>query len=151
METVQAAARRAGVTFERLTVHGSRTHDHAYDVILSGSGTRSGWPGRDYQTATWDEWGIFLDVIFRRDPAASCRAYGSADHFRWATGGRFDALDLDGQHHRRHRWVYSGRACTGAYDVRRCTCGALQRWMVRGTFADISDAGHDGPVLQVTE
>lgn len=134
-ETVRAAALRAGAQIERLTRHGSRSRAHTWDVILSGSSGRMA-QGQTHQAATWDEWGIFLDVIFRRDPAAGCWAYDGADHFRWATGGRFDTLTPETQH-KRHKWGRWDDVCTGAYAVAQCTCGAIVRRMVRGTFADL--------------
>lgn len=131
----QQAARKAGVSFARFGRHGSRSRSHAFDVILEGSSGRRG-NGGDHEAATWDEWGIFLAEVFRADPDAKCWAYDGAEHFRWVTGARFDTLTRAEQH-ARHKWIPQGCAATGAYAVSECRCGALQRWMLRGSFADL--------------
>jgi hypothetical protein len=132
-ESIYRAARLAGVDFERLNEHGSRSHPHAFDVILSGSGTTGGqWgnSGKDgaapYKAATWDEWGIFLAAVFGADETAKATYYESADDFHWQTGGRFRMLRRDSQH-LRHKWSFQGECVTGAYWVHECKCGAVKR------------------------
>lgn len=102
---ISAAVRKARVNLIRFDVYVSRSHDWAFEVVLSGSGAhRSRCQGnRDYPAATWDEWGIFLGEIFRRDPTAKTRAYRDADDFLWKTGERFDDITPDRQH-KLHRW-----------------------------------------------
>lgn len=149
-----AAAERAGravtMTYSQ---YGSRSHARAYDVTLRGSSSRrpnSGNGGRfrdddpnapHEHAATWDEWGMFLGELFRRDPGAVVpRVYESADHFRWATDGRFDALTPDRQHGRAgHRWEPMGTAASGTYYVHECkTCDARTRNVAFGhTWAEI--------------
>lgn len=132
------AIKSAGVDFIRLEERGSRTRARAFDFILTGSG-RHGTQGsygdmtdRAPKSGTWDEWGIVLGELFRRDPAAVVpHVYDSGEHFRWATGGRFDTLTPAAQHIR-HRWQYDGRCVTGAYYVSTCACGAVRRWMADG-------------------
>lgn len=139
-QDMRDAARLAGVQFERLAQHGSRSRDHAFDFILTGSSGRRGNFGGDYEAATWDEWGIVLGELFRRDPNAHCgkNSYESGEHFRWVTGGRFDTLTPADQH-RNHKWEYSGVVVTGSYHVAECSCGAIQRWLALGhRFADLS-------------
>ncbi|MEU7814109.1 hypothetical protein [Pseudonocardia sp. NPDC049154] len=81
--------------------------------------------------ATWDEWGIFLAEVFRRDPGATIpTAYRSADYFHWATADRFRELRVEDQHIR-HRWDGYGRSITGAFQVRDCKCGARMRFEAR--------------------
>jgi len=123
---VTAAARMAGVQFERCSLHKSRTHTRAYDVILSGSNTRRRNTGTSpYRTddyaATWDEWGIFLAELFRRDPQIKCAYYRDAADFHWQTGNRFKTLRLVDQH-RTHNWSYSM-----TLQARGCACGAVMR------------------------
>lgn len=130
---LQAAAQLAGVTLS-YSNHGSRSHRGAVDVTLSGSsgrmpntGNRGAASYGSSPAATWDEWGIFLGELFRRDPdAVAPRVYFSGEHFRWATGARFDTLTPADQH-KRHRWQYNGESVTGAYSVHECKCGALLR------------------------
>lgn len=133
------AAALAGVGFHRLSTHGSRSRAHALDVVLEGSGRTGGAWGNSgnagagsYVAATWDEWGIFLGELFRRDPDAHVPGiYHDGEHYRWVTGARFDALTPADQH-KRHRWDAHGRSITGAYYVSECKCGAIQRRMAPG-------------------
>lgn len=137
---IQAAARRAGADFVRLNVHGSRRAPRAFDVILTGSAlhnchwSRSG----DYRAATWDEWGIFLDLIFRRDPKAWIKAYTCQSHFKWATGGRYEWL-LPDQQHPRHKWEYAG------IGEQECACGAVKRWLVGRDSVWTPEESEDAP------
>lgn len=124
------AARDAGVTLERLTRHGSRTADHAFEVALGGSSKHGGQYGNaDFKTATWDEWGIFLAALYVDDPDMRAgTAYRNAEHFRWATGNRYDSLIREEQH-LRHKWTYQGKSLTGAFAAQECTkCGAYRRY-----------------------
>jgi hypothetical protein len=139
------AARKAGVDFHRLARRGSKSRARAFDLILEGSSNRRGSWGKpggpaDYQAATWDEWGIFLGELFDRDPAARCTYYNSRDHYRWVTGGRFDALTPAAQH-ANHRWGPAGDVCTGTYSAQECACGAVRRWLTHGhAFAELVGA-----------
>lgn len=127
-DDVRAAGTLAGITFARLAMRGSRKRDHAFDVILSGSGAhRSQYREQDYPAATWDEWGIFLAWIFRRDESADATYYKGADDFHWQTGDRFRTLTPSRQH-KLHKWSFVSRAATGTYSVRECKCGAVNRW-----------------------
>jgi hypothetical protein len=121
-DDVLTAGQLAGVRFERLKESGSRTHPRKFDLILSGSGTHGGQFGGDYQTATWDEWGIFLNLIFNADPEARAgEYYADRGDFRWKTSRRFDTL-TPAEQHRRHRWVRGEDYSQG------CACGAVRRW-----------------------
>lgn len=116
------AALTAQVTFARLDESGSRTHARKFDVLLSGSSGRRAGFGADHEAASWDEWGIFLDQIFRLDPDARAAGYYTdREQFRRFTGHRFDTLAPADQH-RRHRWVRGEDYSQG------CTCGAIRRW-----------------------
>lgn len=134
------AATRAGVTFYRFETRGSRSRARAHDVILEGTGrtgTRYG-QNTDMIAATWDEWGIFLAELFRRDPGMTIpRVYEDAEQFRWATGGRFDEL-TPAEQHIRHKWERDGFSAGNGYGVSECKCGAVHRWLYRGTWSDIS-------------
>lgn len=134
-DVAEAAGYVSTVTVARLSEHNSRTHERAYDVVLAGSGNTGGqWGSYDDKTATWDEWGIFLGELYRRDPAMRCGSsrrapvYANADHFVWATGGRYDELFTVAGQHLRHRWEHNGEAVTGVYSVQECQCGAIRRW-----------------------
>lgn len=145
------AGRRAGVGFHRLERHGSRTHHHAFNVVLSGTGREGGHFGTvDGHAATWDEWGIFLAALYRRDPTARCAgagSYESAEHFLWSTNGRYETLTVAEQH-RRHTWRYStDESPPSTYIVHECTCGAVRRWLSgRTRFADVITGAAPAPV-----
>lgn len=117
---MKEAAVIAQVWFTRNTLHGSKKRHHAFDVILAGNSTHKQNGGDNY-AATWDQWGIFLSELYRRDPEMVCNAYPSLDIFNYATGYRFNTLTVDNQH-KRHKWENAGPY----YSI--CECGAEQRW-----------------------
>jgi hypothetical protein len=118
---ISMAATLAGVEFTRLHRHGSRSRDHAFDVILSGNSPRRQNFGTDH-AATWDQWGHFLGSLFDLDPLMVCWAYRDADDFHWVTGDRFRNFNLADDHTSGHKWRWSGDAGT------ECVCGAVRRW-----------------------
>lgn len=129
--TLYDAAAKARVTMEKSDLHGSRSHDRAFEIILSGSsnrytnpGTSGRWP--NIHAATWDEWGIFLGHLFLLDPAIKCWAYDGAEDFHLKTNWRFDysegGLAWEDQHSN-HQWEYA------APMVNTCkTCPARRSW-----------------------
>lgn len=147
------AGRRVRVQF---TEHGSRSRARAFRISLTGTSSRrpnNAAGGRfkngtgDAHAATWDEWGMFLAELFRRDPAAVVPdIYESGEHFRWVTGGRFDKLTPDQQHGAAgHKWSGYYPNVTGVYFVAECTgnkgkhCDATTRYMARGqSFSEIA-------------
>ena len=137
---VQKAAHLADVAFTRFSLKGSRTRDHAFDVILTGNSPRRQNQGED-MAATWDQWGVFLQTLFTLDPKAVTPYYESAEHFAWATGNRYADFDLADDHVKGHNWDYSGESVTGSYHVSECrNCGAIRRFLHRGTWAEFVTA-----------
>src|SRR3954468_14793548 len=119
---IDTAARAAGVRFVRRNDHGSRTRDHAFDVILSGDSPYRVNGNPDEFAASWDQWGIFLASIFSADESVTItRVYRDADHFHMITGDRFETLTR-ADAHRLRRWTLK------APYVQSCTCGASRRW-----------------------
>lgn len=97
VKTLNDAREAAGVWHERCKASGSRTHLAKYDIILSGESGRQMNSGRygpapcgSTEAATWDQWGIYLAVIFEADPTAKTDYYADAEDFHRQTGGRFD-------------------------------------------------------------
>lgn len=129
--------------------YGSRSRARSFRFMVQGTSSRAPgfnraeFPGQ--KAATWDEWGMILAELFRRDPYAFVPdVYESGEHFRWVTGGRFDTLTPDQQHGAAgHEWSGSYPNPTGVYYVTECTgndCTATTRYMAHGrTFAEISD------------
>lgn len=147
-DILQAASAAGPEVFVDYTRHGSRSRKAAWNVTLTGTSSRrpntgnrgGGTYGGDH-AATWDEWGIFLGELFRRDPGMTVPGvYDSAEHFRWATTCRFDDLKPADQHGRAgHRWTHEGEAASGSYSVYGCPCGAQRRQMAyKRSFAEIS-------------
>lgn len=96
---IRGAASAAGATIETLTQHRSQSRRRAFEVKLTGNSARrpnggSYGAGDDY-AATWDQWGVFLGLLFGVDPVMFTTYDKSADAFSYHTGGRFDGLDAD--------------------------------------------------------
>jgi hypothetical protein len=122
-----AAASIARVGFFKLEERGSRCRAHAFEVRLEGYvGKRQLNFGDGYTTAaTWDEWGIFFDRLFKMDEhmvagsaASTGWGYRGRADFRTATGYRYDHLEHEEQHVY-HKWGWFGE-----HGVNECECGA---------------------------
>ncbi len=123
---IYEAARTAGVDLDKAEAHGSRKRDRAFEVKLTGNSRRrpngGNYGAGDAYAATWDQWGIFLAVLFARDPALTCWAYDGAEAFGYATNWRFESLTLANSHGD-HTFRYAGTP-----REYKCTkCDAIQR------------------------
>ncbi len=123
------AARIARVTIERAGLHNSRSRHHAWDIALSGESRRRPMGGStDHFAATWDQWGVFLDVLFGRDNQMTIpRVYVDADEFHYKTVGRFafsERLGFPKDAHGDHKFEFAGIAYQQT--CRKCT--ATTRW-----------------------
>lgn len=133
------AAGIARVQFSRFTDHGSRSRARSFDVLLTGESRRrpnSGDRGRsgDDYAATWDQWGVFLAVLFDRDPKmVTLSYYADAEDFHRKTADRFtgsgNPFDPAGwfwpaDAHGDHTFRYAGTPCQS-----ECTkCTARKIW-----------------------
>lgn len=123
-----AAAKIARVDLD-LTSHGSRSKDHAFNVLLTGESRRrpnSGGRGAgDDYAATWDQWGVFLSVLFGLDPHMVTPYYADADEFHARTSDRFDSPGFwPADAHGDHTFRYSGTP-----RQQECNkCSATQKW-----------------------
>lgn len=92
---IYTAARHARVDVVVLTEHGSRSRDHAFNVKLEGESRRrpnGGASGKGYASgyaATWDQWGVFLAILFDIDPAMVTPYDASREAFLARTAERF--------------------------------------------------------------
>lgn len=136
-QDVYNAARVARATVEVLTQHGSRSRDHAFEVKLTGESRRRPNGGnygaeRDVFAATWDQWGVFLQILFDLDENLTIpRAYVDRDEYVYRTDARFVKIgggwdnywpaDAHGDHTFRYAGIPYTQACT--------KCSAVQRWM----------------------
>lgn len=143
---IRTAATTAGVTLLRDSEHKSRTHKRAFDVILSGNSPYRVHQGQnrrpdeeyfgDEKAASWDQWGIFLSLLFEADADLKTPYYASREEFHWRTSARFDRWDPEEtQEHRQHRWEYQGTSAGGQYAVSACKgCDAQQRRLLNMTW-----------------
>lgn len=129
-----------------VTEHGSRSRARKLDVTLSAEPRKGRRPRNSNReatgdaAATWDEWGVFLAHLYDIDPDMTCWAYENAEHFHWATAGRFANGGPDVRHDQ-HKWVLEGTVITGTYFTRACSCGARRRMMSYGhTFSELLPA-----------
>lgn len=130
---ILSAGVQAGVVFQRLDEYGSRKRPRAFDVILSGRGRRGNRYGvGDFQSASWDQWGVFLGALYRKDAAmVAGEAYSCAEHFDWSTNHRYDGTEFAHCFHT--RWSFDGYACTNGYGISHCaSCGTVKRWLSGG-------------------
>lgn len=130
------AAKIARVEFDRLDQKGSRSRDRAFDFTLTGESRRRpnnrGQGDPDAYAATWDQWGVFLGVLFDRDPKMVTPYYKDAAEFDYRTDYRFnpdgndrgrngyEPNDMHGDHTFRFAGVPFEHPCT--------KCTAVQRW-----------------------
>ena len=150
-DDVTAVRPVAAVGVARNSQHGSRSRARAFDVILTGDATHrnnagpSG--GLDSRAASWDQWGLFLAVLFDRDPSLTVPGvYVDAGHFAWSTGSRFNVGNdgspyiVGNDYHRLHRWEYTGTAVGDRYAVDTCAgCAAHTRRLIGGhTWEELS-------------
>lgn len=94
--------------------------------------TRDPWVRSNYYAATWDQWGVFLSVLFAHDPAMRVGGYkrpyytGSAD-FHFQTDGRFNQdmvlshMREAGLFHGDHRFGFDPSLGGMSVHVSRCT------------------------------
>lgn len=110
MHIIQAvqAVNIPGVAIMKIEKKGSRSRKHRFDIALSGHSITGGAYGNvNYQTATWDEWGMAIEAIFQKDPKAIVGPYRDHDDFRDVTMNRFDDLE-PADMCKRHRWDPQG-------------------------------------------
>lgn len=139
-----AAVERAGLRPGNLTVteHGSRSHTRAWNVYLTGTSSRrtnssSGTEAHAGHAATWDEWGMFLADLYRRDPgmvagSPGAPVYTDARDFHTITHGRFRYLTPDEQHGGAgHRWEVTVPGVQMECTRGRTACGATAEQYMR--------------------
>lgn len=143
---IHDAARIARVDVVKLSDHGSRRRSQAFDVKLEGESRRrpnggSSGAGSGY-AATWDQWGVFLAVLFERDPEMLTPYYTDAENFADRTADRFGAPEVvmgSGGYreefkaygwpedaHGDHKFEYAGQP--RVFECRKCS--ATQRYGV---------------------
>lgn len=127
---IHEAAKAANATLESSDIKGSRSHDQAWEIALTGESRRRPNFGKnsDSYAATWDQWGVFLAAIFAVDSEAKCWAYENRDDFDWKTGDRFDGNSFPADYHGDHKFDFVGILVTNV-SLQRCRkCSATKRW-----------------------
>lgn len=121
------AARIARVTIERAGLHNSKSRDHAWDIALSGESRRRPMGGStEHFAATWDQWGVFLSVLFDRDANLTIpRVYDDFVMFDYKTKCRFVNRGVwPADAHGDHTFRFAGIPCQ-----QTCTkCSATTQW-----------------------
>jgi hypothetical protein len=82
---IYAAAHEAGVEVLSCEAAGSRKREAAFMVYLSGSSRYVTQYDHYSKAATWDEWGIFLASLYRRDTEMVAGQYLDKAHFQLVT------------------------------------------------------------------
>lgn len=139
---ILTAALQTGVIVHRLEAHGSMSRARAFTFYLEGNGAYGGqWGHHAEKSATWDEWGAVIGLLYTKDPQAHYGAgsYESVEHFNWATGNRFVGKKMPLDTHYRHKWQHEGLNVTGKYTVAHCMkCTALWRQLMpKRTFSEL--------------
>lgn len=128
------AAKVASCQVITVTRHQSTARAYAFDFILTGHGRHGGaYGGLDYTVGSWDDYGIALAELFRRDPRAIVGTpgrptYDGADDFHAETAHRFRTLTPEQAHHA-HRRDYRA----GHRDDQYVTLGGRRLTRCRGT------------------
>lgn len=144
---IARAAKVAGAEVFDVIHNDSRSHDHGFTVKLTGDA-----PNRpmhwdrdrdgDVRAASWDQWGVFLSVLFDVDRdmvvgSVSNPIYAHVYDFDRKTNGRFSTTRVDGfrvgpartpeDMHNRHTWDYKGELVTGdgIFRCRKCTAAMV--------------------------
>lgn len=119
-----ATTARAELEYSR---HGSRSRGYAFEVALRGESRRrpNFYNGDGQYAATWDQWGVFLSVLFDKDPNLTIpTAYTDAETFDRRTQGRFYHGLWPTDAHGDHTFRYNGTPY-----VSQCRkCSASQSW-----------------------
>lgn len=131
-DQVRHAATIARVGFTSFGEGASRSHARRFDVILNGESRRHQNGGPD-MAATWDQWGVFLSVLYSLDAYMVCGTvkrpvYSGLTDFDFKTNWRFDSSE-NGQFwpadaHGDHTFRYSGVP----YQQKCTKCTAVHRW-----------------------
>lgn len=121
--SVYDAANRARVNCDTLARHGSRSREHAFEIILSGESRRH-QNGGENKAATWDQWGVFLGILWRLDPNLKVPYYKDLGDFHFRTAHRFSGDGFPADYHGDHRFQFSGTL----YQQECTKCSAVTRW-----------------------
>jgi hypothetical protein len=119
------AARLAGCQVESIALHRSTARDHAFEFIISGHGKYGGQFGQlSHASGSWDDYGIMLAELFRRDPRAIVGTpgrptYDGVDDFHDSTAWRYVELTPAQAHHNHRRDYSDGRRFYTADNGRR--------------------------------
>jgi hypothetical protein len=119
------AAALADCQVQSITSHRSTAREYALEFIIAGHGRHGGaYGGVDYAVGSWDDYGIMLAELFRRDPRAVVGTpgrptYDGADDFHDSTAWRYMELTPAQAHHNHRRDYSDGRRFYVADNGRR--------------------------------
>lgn len=87
---IVACSKVPNIHLARFGQAGSRSHNHAYDVILTGSAKHRVMNNPQWQAATYDEWGYFISHLYDIDTEAKIGPYKNSSDFAEKTEWRYD-------------------------------------------------------------
>jgi hypothetical protein len=94
--------------YAHITPKGSRSRLHAFDVTLyvlgrdelhTRLGNSGGYGASGELAATWDEWGIWMDRLYDRDPSVVIGWYRDYAHFMEMTTRTRNYVRMDAKPH----------------------------------------------------
>ena len=129
-DDVTTAARKADMILETFGQGGSRSRKNSFTVIASGNSTRNAM-SNEFKAATWDQWGVFLGILFDIDPLLHTGKHGYEDavDYHNKTDDRFssarrDQIDVKSKHN--HKWINAGAYYS---ECKSDFCTATVRWL----------------------
>ena len=124
-EAIYAATKGMdGVTATITKASKSRSRKRRFDVRMTGN-SRHWNASNTGHAATWDEWGLFIDRLFRTDPDAIVGMYPDYETFRDVTYCRFDDFEHTAQPRGFHEHTWEA---DGLSRIHVCSCGAQFNW-----------------------
>lgn len=130
-DDIAKAAVKADMYLETFGKGGSRSRKNAFTVLASGNSTRNAM-SNEFKAATWDQWGVFLGILFDIDPDMHTgkNSYADKYDFDFKTCDRFinetarNKIDVKSSHG--HRWDYlapftfncKGKGCSAHHRTR---------------------------------
>lgn len=106
---IYSAAMMSDAATEQMDEKGSRSRARKFVVLLSGNSTRNAMKNT-FKAATFDQWGIFLGILFEKDENMIAGNYKNKEDFDRKTFLRYDdsadRMTMDKYHN--HKWTFSG-------------------------------------------
>lgn len=123
MHIINIAHAVPGVAIAHIKRHGSRKRKNGIEIRLWGTSPRRNM-AKDGYAATWDEWGYFIERVFRADREAIVGRYPDYETFERVTKWRFEDDEFTPTPGHAHKWEPAY-----AYNF-QCKCGATMATVI---------------------